>query len=491
MANAKKGFCTLFLLCLFLGATTSLLAQGNAAPISSDEIRKWILDDAPKAYILQQIKKRKVNFPLTTEIFGLITKDWKTINEENLPADLSDAIRTNYFSQKATLQVACPRECRLLLGNKETGTAAPGKSFKIDLDQGDVTITAVVPGFREQQMRASIKPGIVNLVSFNEFTPLPGGIKITAEPANCEIFINDKEAAPEQLASVAAGTYTIRAKAKGWATKQETVQVLPGQISDVHIRLGKLMDVPSHALEREQVGNAIRTRMMISNRDLFEPYSDLVFRLNYEAQGDFKLTTRAATLKGRITETVANETTSWQLIPDFSSGYGPITVSYVPGASPQIIKCAEKDMQVAQTFLTYIKKIAELNPYAVMKRLSQGGGTTELEWWDESSMKPFAGNSSEWWKEGSLKLIATYPDQVSKIRILKNPYEEFIIASEILYQAKGRTDIARVEYDNYRGLDPYWPQSIRLYSSPDFTDVFEIQYDDNSPRTISRKKPAR
>ncbi len=491
MVNVKESICALFILCFLGGAVPELRAQGNAAPINSDEIRKWILDDAPKAYLLQQIRRRKVDFQLTAEILDLIARDWQKINGENLPVDLSDAIRTNYISPKATLQVMCPRECRLLVGSKELGTASPEKSFRIEFDPGDVMITAVVPGYKQQQMQINLRPGILNTVSFYEFSPLPGGIRITTVPANCMIYVNNKETTPKQLASIAAGTYTLRVKAKGWATKQETIHVLPGQISDVSFKLGKLMDVPDHRLERKQVGKTLKASLMISNKDLFEPFNNFVSSLNYEAQGDFRLISGAARLKGRIAETAANETTTWQLTPELGSGYGPITVSHVTGSSPQIIRCAEKDMQLAQTLLIYIKRMADLNPYAVVKRLSQGGGTTELEWWDESSMKPFSGTSSEWWKEGSLRLIATYPDQISKIRLSKNPYEEFIIPTEILYQAKGVIDIARVEYDNYRGMDPYWPQSIRLYSAADFSDVFEIQYDDNSPRSVSRKRQSR
>jgi hypothetical protein len=131
----------------------------------------------------------------------------------------------------------------------------------------------------------------------------------------------------------------------------------------------------------------------------------------------------------------------------------------------------------------------ELNPYLVMKRLWQGGSTPRLEWWDESSVKPIAGDSKDWWKAGPLRLIAEYPDQRSEIKISKPVDAEFIVASELRYVPKnsGTADVMRVEYNQYEGSNPYWPTIIIVYPALDSDDLFKIDYD-GPPKIIAGTK---
>ncbi len=463
------------------GALFFIPAQEPRQPVSFDELMKWVSDGISEGVILDLIKARKVSFELTPERLNRLRSMWTAKHEEMPSTALAALIQNSYVPPNATLEVGCARECALFVNGNKIGEASPQKSFRTSaLDAGPITVVAKAAGFRDESMQINLKGGQLNILDFDAFDPVGGGLEVTCEPVDCRILLNDKPATAEQFAApnLAEGRYSIEAVKEGWASERQKIQIYSGKTTKVILQLRKmLMALP----DVDSITEAI-----------LEPFNPakLTAPLTYQAEGEFSLKAGQTTVAGRIKETVHNDQITWEISPDLTSNYKQVTVQYSRNSSPKIVKSAPKDISFAETLLAYIKRMANTNPYAIMRRLMLGGGyAPRLEWWDADAMKPYARASQKWWDEGPVRLIAEYSDQKSVLKISKTPFDEFPVISELYYTEKngvGGTTL-KAEFHAYQGLDPYWPNKIILYPSQDSNDGFEIHYDVNSPRSIAGK----
>jgi hypothetical protein len=460
---------------------SAISAQENRNAVSLDELLQWISDDDPENSIISRITERKIDFEPNIERMERVKSLWKKTKKVDLPSHVASSILKSYTAPKAVLDIACMKECELFAGNTRIGEASPAKSLRTSVfSPGELTVTAKAGGYRDERMKINLKGGQLNILAFDDFLPLGGGIQLTCEPKDCQVFLNDKPVTMEQLAfpNISEGRYNIQAKKEGWASDRQKVTISPGQTVQINLLLKKvLMPLPNV----ESVIEAI-----------LEPFmpDQLNAELNCEGQGEFKLKEGEIKIAGRIRERIQGDQITWEMFPELRSGYKQVTVKYERHSSPQIAKSAEKDIHFAEAMLTYIKRMLETNPREAMKRVMLGGGLPpRVEWWDEQSMKPFTGVSKKWWEEGSLKLIAEYSEQKSVMKISKTPFDEFPVISELHYT--GTIGIApgalKTEFYSYQGLNPFWPNRIILFSAQGSDDGLEIHYDSNSPRSLASK----
>jgi hypothetical protein len=469
------------LLVVLTGTMSAILAQVKPNAISWDELLQWISDDTPEDSILSRINDRKIDFEPTMVRMEQLKSQWKKIKKADLPPHVASLILKSYTPPKAVLEIACMKECELFIGNNKIGEASPAKSFRTSaFPPGELAVTAKALGHRDERMKINLKGGQLNILAFDDFIPLGGGIQVTCEPQDCQVFLNDKLVTMEQLAfpNIAEGRYNIQAKKEGWESERHKVQISPGRTVQVNLRLEKiLMPLPN-------VDSIIEA--------ILEPFipDKLNAKLNCEALGEFALKEGEIKIAGRIMERIQGDQITWEMIPELRSGYRKVTVKYEKHSSPKIVKSADKDIHFAEALLTYIKRMLDANPHEVMKRLLLGGGLPpRLEWWDAHSMKPYTGTSKKWWEEGSLRLIAEYSEHKSVMKISKTPFDEFPTVSELQYT--GTSGIApgglRTEFYSYQGLDPFWPNRIVFFSAQGSDDGLEIHYDSNFPRSLASK----
>lgn len=484
MIKNKNKFCfTAFaLFVIFSGTIPLLLAQENQAPIGFELLLQWISGPTPSNTIKDSILERRIGFQPTVDRMIRIQNEWKKSRYVDLPSDIASLILKSYAAlQKAALEIACMKKCELFVDDKKIGEATPTTPFRTsEFEAGPLTVVARADGFKEEHMQINLAAGQLNILAFDEFFPMGGGIQATCDPEDCQIFLNDMPMTLEQLEypKIAEGLYNIQAKKEGWQSERRKVRVSTGRTTKIHLKLNKiLMPLP----DVRAVINAI-----------LEPFNPntLDTELNYEAQGEFSFKADQTIISGRIKERVQNDQITWELSPNTGSGYSQIILKYEKYSYPEIAKSDSRDTDFAEKLLPYIERLFFMNPHAVVKRITIGGGyAPRLEWWDKNSMRPFTGPAGKWWEEGSLKLIAEYSDQKSVLKISRTQFDEFPVITELLYTEKGgiTTETHRAEFHGYQGMNPFWPNRIILFSSLDSDDGFEIHYDSNYPRSLAAR----